>query len=336
MKRKKVSIRDVAEHAGVSVGTVSRVYNGMNVDKQLSSLVRASGLQLGYVPSKPLAREGKNREKTVTIVIHKKLERFGAWTEHIVCGLFYALSACKYRVSVEFISMNAVYSISKTLQNSDACVVWGEFTEKFYSVLKRLTRNVPIVSYSREVPYQNSAAVIDRHYNSMKTLLDYLMLSNHKNFCHFTWDTEGERNMAFSKILGDCESASCSWKSIAVPKDRLSDASEGYELTTALFKSSRIKHTALIYDSAMLARGALEALKELNIRVPDEVSVACFDDICGNDSTFPALTSMKLDPMMIGEVIAENLEKMLLHEPHEKCIYIERELVKRGSSGIAK
>jgi len=79
--RKTVTIRDVAEDAGVSLQTVSRVVNdGPNVRPQLRDKVRASIDRLGYVPSLAAQRMSGSRSYII-LAINDRERTLADWRE---------------------------------------------------------------------------------------------------------------------------------------------------------------------------------------------------------------------------------------------------------------
>ncbi|MFT5756823.1 MAG: DNA-binding LacI/PurR family transcriptional regulator [Alteromonadaceae bacterium] len=97
-----------------------------------------------------------------------------------------------------------------------------------------------------------------------------------------------------------------------------------------------ILHKGLFFDgivatSDMVALGALKALKERYINIPNDVSIIGFDDISMAELFHPSLTTIKQDTKLAAKVMVEQLLKQLSGEAAESVI-IDIELIKRNST----
>jgi LacI family transcriptional regulator len=109
----------------------------------------------------------------------------------------------------------------------------------------------------------------------------------------------------------------------------------GYEATKELLRKSR-EFTALFAYNDLAAIGAIRAIDEVGLRVPDDISVVGFDDIPNAAYTRPSLTTVRQPLLKMGEIAA----RTLLDQIEKRCefvpeIAIEPELVVRESTGKA-
>ena len=113
--RKTVTIRDVAEDAGVSLQTVSRVVNGgPNVRPQLRDKVRAAIDRLGYVPSLAAQRMSGSRSYIILAINDRERtladwrERRGTdWVDQMLLGGILTCSQHGYRMMVELVDTHS-------------------------------------------------------------------------------------------------------------------------------------------------------------------------------------------------------------------------------------
>ena len=110
----------------------------------------------------------------------------------------------------------------------------------------------------------------------------------------------------------------------------------GYEATKELLKKSR-KFTALFAFNDLAAIGAIRAIDEAGLRVPDDISVIGFDDIPNAAYTRPSLTTVRQPVVKMGEIAArtllEQIEKRSKYVPE---IAVEPELVVRESTAAVR
>jgi LacI family transcriptional regulator len=91
--------------------------------------------------------------------------------------------------------------------------------------------------------------------------------------------------------------------------------------------------SAVFCETDYIAIGAVKALQELGIRVPEDISVIGFDDIPESKVLTPELTTIRVDKAAIGKLAVSRLAEVLKHEtliPAVKQI-VDTHLVKRGS-----
>lgn len=106
---------------------------------------------------------------------------------------------------------------------------------------------------------------------------------------------------------------------------------EGKEAMQKLL-SMRHPPTAVFAASDMLAVGALTAAREKGLRVPEDISVAGFDDIDFAAFSDPPLTTVRVPASQMGEMAVEVLMKMIESSSGEvRQISLDTELIVRGS-----
>jgi len=341
--RKKVTIREIAQEANVSIGTVSRVFNGFNVAPNITKNVQAAASKLNYQPLQSKTNPTQSgSERFFSIIVHDKIEAREIWTQQILFSIVKILGDYNYKSILKIIPTNAV-TIPDTIKNSAGCVIWGDFSEKFYQNLSLATNNIPIVSYSRTIPYENSASVLVHNKESMSTAIEYLLASGHQKIGLVlnskTSEIAGDRYKGFMKTMELFkQEINPEW---LIFRDDLEQSSGvvsadfAYNATKKILSSKKCP-SCIVYGSDNLARTGLEAIKECGLKVPDDISVLGFDDLLGSDKLTPPLTTMGLDTFAVAEMLVDSLEKLLKHRPVDKELYISRELVRRESVAVCK
>jgi DNA-binding LacI/PurR family transcriptional regulator len=111
--------------------------------------------------------------------------------------------------------------------------------------------------------------------------------------------------------------------------------SGGYNSTIQLFRNSSKRPTAIFLGNSIMALGSLKALRELNLKVPEDVALVSFDSLSFIESTNPPLTTLEKSDNKIGETAAKILYENILNKENKeiKEIYIEAGLSVRESCG---
>jgi DNA-binding LacI/PurR family transcriptional regulator len=110
----------------------------------------------------------------------------------------------------------------------------------------------------------------------------------------------------------------------------------GYGPVKALLSRTR-DFTALFAFNDIAAFGAIRALHEVGLRVPDDVSVIGFDDVLSAPFHIPSLTTIRQPLREMGKMGAESLINRINHPkaPYSQQVIVQPELVVRESTAIA-
>jgi DNA-binding LacI/PurR family transcriptional regulator len=111
----------------------------------------------------------------------------------------------------------------------------------------------------------------------------------------------------------------------------------GYDITRQLLRT-RPGFTAIFAFNDLSAFGAIGALRDANLQVPDDVSVVGFDDILSASSHNPPLTTVRQPLRQMGEIAAETMVKRIAAGRTARAprmVHVEPELIVRASTAKA-
>ncbi|MCC5516218.1 substrate-binding domain-containing protein [Vibrio splendidus] len=327
-----ITFKDVAKLAGVSTQTVSRVTNGsQDVAESTRNKVNAAIKQLGYVPNKGAQMLSRAKSTSVGLVTLDMALHGAAMIANGVrmqahdMGYGVAFSVvsepnlANTREAIRELMAQQVDSIilNVPLKSADA-----EWLVEQYQHLNLIFIDVPSNS---QVNY-----VCGDHAEGAKLAAQHLLEIGRTDFLLITGPNESSaskiRHQSWLAALSDAESK------VQYQYQGNWQAESGY-LGVREAVAKQAVFDAVLVASDQMALGALRALQELQIPVPDKVAVVGFDGI--EDSAFfnPPLTTIKQDFTTIGRqavVLAEKLnansqDALLQH-------HIETALLPRESS----
>jgi alanine racemase len=113
--------------------------------------------------------------------------------------------------------------------------------------------------------------------------------------------------------------------------DAITTEESGYEAANRLIAMNK-PFDSIFAASDLIAIGAIRALKENYIRIPQDVAVVGFDNITTASSVSPPLTTMKQDTVKAGEILVMSLLK-LINKEEVSSVQMKTELVVRKSCG---
>jgi LacI family transcriptional regulator len=339
---KRITIEDVAKKAGVSKGTVSAVINAKDsVRPGTRDHILEVMRNLNFRP-KGTARNLKNgsQDKSIGIIIKDLTYPFYA---EIASGAKEYADTKGYSVVVTNSEDNHEYE-EKLTHLFSAKDIKGtiiaptlEGTAEIEHLFKLKRINYPFVLLEDVKGIQANVVAID-NLRAIKRAVKYLIDSGHKKIVHFAGPPHSshtlERIEGFRHAFS--ESTLVFNKEMIVPIGSHYD--ESYSKTLEYFKHRNKDGypTAIVCFNDQQALAVMLALKELSIRVPEDIS------IIGNDDIFYAriypvpLTTIRAPQREIGkkaaEILIRNIESATLLPPER--VVLETEFIIRESSRV--
>jgi LacI family transcriptional regulator len=304
--RQRVTISEVAEQAGVSPATVSRVLNGgYPVSTLLRAQVEKVVRDLSYVRNAHAQALRAASSGVIGVVIHDVADPYFA---EIVAGI-QEIAAANRRLVVLCNSLRDAAGELRYLemlrgQRVDAVILAGGAIEDaaYLRELRRQARELRrqgsrMITCGR---YPVSAdAVLPDNVGGAYLLTRHLLERGHRRIAEITgpanFSTTTERSEGHRRALR--EAGVEREPALAVTGGFSRDG--GYEATAALLRAGA-EFTAVFASNDLLAVGVLAALREAGRRVPADVSVVGFDDVPIVRDIVPALTTVRVPMREMG------------------------------------
>ena len=334
-RQKAAGIRDVAQAAGVSYQTVSRVINGHpNVREETRKRVEAAIEALGFrrnATAFALA-SGVNRSVTV-LTSNTVLYGYAATLQ----GLEEASRAAGYTLGVRVVTPedDLDRTIASAADTGGGLVVIG-FDRLGAAALDRVPAHVPCAAAveapaARRTPGRPAVWADDRE--AARAATEHLLTLGHRTVHHVAIPAStGTRRAAGPRAEGWCQALEAAGVTPPTPTGKGWDAQAGYAAGRRLAKDPDV--TAILCGNDDLALGVLRALHHAGRRVPEDVSVIGFDDAPHSGFVTPSLTTVRMDFHALGRA-AFGLLRNQLDTDHQEPVPTPAEptLVLRESSG---
>ena len=339
---KRLTIVDVAKHAGVSKGTVSAVINAKNsVKPETRNHILEVMKELNFRP-KGVARNLKNGNQDKSIGIIIKDLNYPFYTS-IATGVRDYANSKGYSVIVTSSENNheSEKKLSHLFSSKDikgtiiAPIVEGSAEIEHLFKLKMI--NYPFVLLEDVKGIQANVVAID-NLRAIKKAVKYLIDNGHTKIVHFAGPPQSshtqERIEGFRHAFSE--------RTLVLRKDMIisvgSQYEESFSKTIEYFKNKGKEDypTAIVCFNDQQALAVMTALRELNIRVPDDISIVGNDDIYYAQIYPVPLTTIKAPKREIGrkaaEILIRNIESFILLPPER--IVLETELIIRESTRV--
>jgi DNA-binding LacI/PurR family transcriptional regulator len=329
---RRVSIRDVASAAGVSIGTVSRVLNDHNeVSPASRERVRAAIAQLGYQPS----QVGRALSKRVIAVVGVLVPDM---TDPVFMPMVQGIESVASKYGFAVMLSNSDRMPARELQFGDlmaqfgvsGAVVVGGGRQNDRELAARLGA-IPTVVVAR--PAANGifpSAAID-HCTAARLAVEHLLDLGHRRIGTVRGDptseagTERLRGYREALRLAGVESDP------ALVVGRSFDLANGIGATSALLDLAE-PPTAIFYASDEMALGGLRAIKDRGLRIPADLSVASVNDIPFAATSDPPLTTVRMPAREMGMLGMQMLSDLIDRREPVRDVVLSVELVVRQST----
>ncbi|MGW4405389.1 LacI family DNA-binding transcriptional regulator [Nonomuraea sp. NPDC004702] len=323
-------LMDVAVLAGVSAMTVSRVLNAPDrVRAETRARVMAAVRELDYRPNQA-ARQLVTGRSGVLGVVSIDTTLYGP-ASTLYC-IEQAARRAGYNVSIASLPSLSRRSMEEGVQRLRAQAVDGVIIvaphESAADGLRHLPPEMPVVAVDAGDDIPVPVAKVDQQAGARRVTRHLLSLG-HETVWHVAGPADWlDANGRIEGWRGVLEAAGRE-----VPEVLRGDwsARSGYQLGRRLCENPDV--TAVFVANDQMALGVLRALREAGRRVPEDVSVAGFDDIPESAYFWPPLTTVRQDFGEVGRhAFHLLLDFMAGHEPEARRL-VEPELVVRESTG---
>lgn len=334
-RSKSPTIQDVANAAGVTIGTVSKALNGKGkLRPETRERVKEAARVLGFRPNELVL--SLQRGRTYTVGLLSNADYNGRFSIPLLAGVEDALGAaeilvffCNVRNDRERENKDIDSLLAKQV---DGIIVMGGRRDAREPISLESGR-VPVVYAYTHVENPDALCLIPDDAQGARLATAHLLQAGRRRFAHITgpagWESVPKRRAGMEWVLAE-------------HGHELPDGNILYgtwdEAWGHMGLDQLIRHDpsvdAIFCGSDVIARGVIDRLRELGKNVPGDVAVVGFDnwDIVAT-SARPPLTSVDMNLYDLGREASARLLAMVAGEHHSGTFLLPCSLVVRASSG---
>lgn len=330
------TIYDIAKKAGVSASTVSRALNGSGYcDERTKSLIQKVAQELNYIPDSSAKMLRSKRTKRIVLAIPDICNPF-------YFDMIYGVNSILEKYDYLMILIYTKHSLDeelKAIQNVKGKIADGmimvsfNFCEKNIKAINSL--NVPVVITNKyESAHKNDSfdyVYVDT-YLGIKMATEHLLKQGHEKIAFMGGNMEEQTGR--ERFLGYRDAIIDAGLRINEKYILQSNYTEsgGYTCTRELLKRESLP-SAIVAANDLMAIGAMSALEESGLRIPDDMAVVGMDNTQSAIRVTPKLSSVAMMQEKIGRNAAQILMDNILNENSEKKrVRLLPRLVVRDSS----
>lgn len=311
-QQRLATIKDVAERAAVSIATVSRVMNGATtVDPALTARVQAVAAELHYTPNRAAASlAGQHVRRTIGLLVSDIQNPFAM---EIIRG-------------VEDIAQRNGYLVILGNSNEDprkerqyvevfsaepvAGAIIKPTRERYFPLHLFRNRHIPVVTVDRRLADRSADAVLIDNSGAARELVAHLIANGYRRIAMITGPldttTGRDRLLGYRQALLDA----------GIDHDPALESDGPYTQASGRLRANGLLDSApgveaIVSANNRLTTGVLEALHDHNLRIPDDIAVAGFDEAPWVAPGTAPLTTLTQPAYEIGKTAALRLLQRL-------------------------
>ena len=331
-----VTLQEVGRRAGVSAMTVSRVINGRpGVDAETQRRVEEVIAELDYVPNRIARGLLSQKTQTIGLIVPDVVNPFFA---PVVRGAETAARRAGYRVllcnSEGDLRLEREYIEDLMAHRVEGLLLAPASDSSRHSVFPLLRGCFPLVLLDRVLPDSDCDLVVSDSATGARRLVEHLLAVGHRDIAHFTdaedTSTGRDRLQGYRDALA---AAGIPARADLVFRTTV-DQIGGYRAAQEAL-ALEPRPTAIFAVNNMTAVGAMKALRERDLSVPEDMALVCFDDVEHLAVLSPFLTVVDQPAETLGALGAQLLLERIAGKAGDRSrrITLQTDLIVRRSCG---
>lgn len=316
-----VTIKDVAQEAGVAISTVSNVLNKVDVvTESTKKKVLDAVEKLGYVPN--MSAKSLKNSKSHTIGLFLRSVQ-GDYYKHLIQAVHWECKEREYLLNIYVSNVNTSEEVYGMMISScvEGAIVLNESLGQEH--LKRLEESgLPIVFFDRRYSSQNISSITIDDSVGARQAMEYLVKTGHKRIGFMQGTHSRDNTLRFETYQEILEQYHLPVKKEFIGFGKFS-REEAYKETLRMIAEADTLPDALFCANDDMAFGCIQALEQSGIPVPQQVSVIGYDDSVLAQYVQPALTTIHTPVEELGKRGIAELFRLLTKEDKEAGIIQE-------------
>lgn len=322
-----VSMKDIAQHCGVSVATVSKALNGQpDIGEDTRARICAVAEELGYMTNS-VARALKTNRTYNLGVLFVDERRSGLAHEYFSSMLeSFKVEAENHGYDITFINHNVGGKTTSYLQHclyrgvDGVIIACVDFTNP--QVRELVDSNIPLVTIDHV--FDNRLAVVSDNVSGVDALVRYVYKKGHRKIAFLHGElTTVTRN----RLIGFHRA--CEDLGLDIPQEYIRecvyhDPDRCAKATEAVLSLPE-PPTCILFPDDFSYIGGMNVIHEHGLRIPDDISVVGYDGI--HLAKVMRLTTYSQNSAELGRLAAERLIRLI---EHPKTTLVDRIMVRGG------
>ena len=325
IENKNITMKDIAEIAGVTKTTISRYFNGGYIKKETKEKIAKIIKEYNYEPN-TFARLKARRSYIIGIIV-PALDSIV--TSRVLTGLEKTFRENNFIPII----MNTNHQNELELKymeklkrlNVDGIVLSATYiTDEHKKIFKKL--DIPLVIYGQQ--YDEGISIINDDYKAGVEIGEYIGKKNHKNIGFISVD---EKDIAIG--VNRKNGVIYGLKKYGIENINIELADFSYDsaklATKNILKNNKVD--TIICSTDRQAHSVYMIVKEMGLKIPDDISVISFGGYEIDEIIDPQLSTIKFDSFNAGVCTAKTLIDLINNVDVKKVFYIDYQFIEGKS-----
>lgn len=333
---KKPTILDIAKELNITFSTVARALNDHPaISAATKEAVRETATRLNYRQNKVASSLRSGRSNIVGVIVPNLHVSFFS---SVVSGIEKVMNANGYNILLYQSNESKKHEsdgIETFLQSRVAGIISSVTTETTSDVYEEIkSRNLPLMFFDRELSDLNVSSVVIDDYKGGFIATEHLIKQGYKNILHIT----AQQNIPIFKERLRGYIDALKHYNLPLNEDLIIKGDFSIEFGKDVVRQSKmqnINYDAIFALEDFTAMGAMQAVKELGIKVPEEIGIIGFANESFGSLVSPTLSTIDQQTSKMGEETARMFIAQLKKgskDSEPQKIVLEPVLVVRESS----
>ena len=310
-----VSLKDIAQHCGVSVGTVSKALNGrVDVGEATKQRILETAKEMGYTANSAARALKTNRTYSIGIVF-TDLSNSGFMHEYFASTLnSFRQEAERFGYDITFISSNMGRTNTSYLQHAryrgldGIAVINADYFDPLVQEL--VYSDLPVVTLDHA--FNNRPAVLSDNMRGLETLVRYVYGKGHLRIAYIHGNPTAVTESRLTGFYRACEALG-----LDIPNEYITEC-EYHEPVSCYKATKRLlalpeRPSCILFSDDYAYIGGINAIYEEGLRVPDDISIVGYDGIHMAKMVSPKLTTWQQNSDELCRIAVELLIERIEH-----------------------
>lgn len=331
-----VTIYDIAKVAKVSGSTVSKALNDhSDIAEKTKIRIKKLATEMGYLPNSHARSLITKRSYNIGVLFVD--EANSGLTHAFFADILESTRAELEERGYDITFISSGFAGQKEASFLEHCRYRGvdgviiaciDFDSKYVQEL--IASDIPVVLIDKEI--EDKSSIVSENYEGMKMAVNYLIENGHKDigFIHGQHNSTGVTKKRLEGFYAAMNEANIKPNSDWI----LEGAYYNWGPTTKCVKEileMEHKPTVLMLSDDYAALAAYRVINQLNLKVPDDISLMGYDGLEFSQIMSPRLTTIKQDTKMIGKLAGEKIVSLIEDNAKQEIIYVTSEILEGKS-----
>ncbi len=309
-----VSMKELAAACNVSIATVSKALNDQkDVSLKTKELVRRKAKEMGYFPNSAAKALKTNRTYNIGVLFVDEAQSglTHDFFAHVLDSFKRTIEKSGYDMTMVNCSKEHSRSMTyleKSRSRGFDGVIIACIDFKDPQIIELVESDIPVVTI--DYIFNDRIAVMSDNVGGMKELLTYVYEMGHRKIAYIHGADSSVTQARLSSFFTTAASLG-----LEVPDEYLREGAyrstrDAYRITKELLALPD-PPTCILYPDDFASFGGMNAIRELGLRIPEDISIAGYDGIRIGRHIEPQLTTIRQDTEKIGSCAAEQLISLI-------------------------